>query len=263
MNWIKRWSTDALLTERQLSEIKLALAAGHPVACGLRWPKTLNGNKLLAVSTADQVSDGHSIAFVGYENDPKQNGGGVLLFRNSYGPKWGDKGYGVMSYGYARTYANDALWLKFGPAGSELPTVHYEAEAMPVVHKDRCDTSRQKMNDWGAAMWSHGEQLFCNTPRGGSVALGFDVPKAGRYRVRILATAVPDYGIVRAAVDGRELSQQFDLYGGQVCPAGSLELGLFDLPTGSHRLRVTSVGKNKAAKGFSFGLDALDLIAAK
>ena len=263
VEWIKRWSLDSRLTEQQLLEVKRALADGHPVACGLRWPKELNGYKLLEVPPPDKVSDGHSIALVGYEDDPTQNGRGVLLFRNSYGPTWGDKGYGVMSYAYARAYANDALRLGFGPPRSEVPTVRYEAESMTILAKEKCDTSRQKMNDWGAPMWSHGEQLFCDAKRGGWAELGFDVPKAGRYRVRILATAAPDYGIVRAAFDGRTLPPEFDLYAGRVCPAGSLELGIHDLSAGNHRLRVTAVGKNAAAKNYSFGLDAVDLITAK
>ena len=50
---------------------------------------------------------------------------------------------------------------------------------------------------------------------------------------------------------------------GPLCPAGSLELGTYDLAAGRHRLRVTSVGKNPSSKGFAIGLDAIDLIALK
>lgn len=263
VEWIKRWSTSAQLTDRQLLQIKLALAHGHPVACGLRWPNNLNGYKLLDVPRPDKVSDGHSIAFVGYEDDSRQNGGGVLRFRNSFGPKWGQQGYGLMSYAYARAYANDALHLTFGPPKSEVPAARYEAESMPIVGREHCQTSRQSMKDWDAAMWSRGEQLYCNATRGGAVVLAFDVAKPGRYRVRVLATAAPDYGIIRTALDGRGLPSAFDLYAGQVCPAGSLELGAHDLSAGPHRLRITSIGKNPTSQGFSFGLDAVDLIAAK
>ena len=86
------------------------------------------------------------------------------------------------------------------------------------------------------------------------------MPKAGRYRLRVLASAAPDFGIVRAALDGKSLGAAFDLYAGRVCPAGSLELGTFEMPAGPHRLRVTAVGKNAASQGFAFGLDALDLL---
>jgi hypothetical protein len=55
---------------------------------------------------------------------------------------------------------------------------------------------------------------------------------------------------------------EFDLYAGRICPAGALELGALEMPAGRHRLRVTSVGKNAASQGFSFGLDAVDLLSA-
>ncbi|HVC98291.1 MAG TPA: C1 family peptidase [Pirellulales bacterium] len=262
IEWIKRWSVDRLLSEHELLEIKRALASGHPVACGLRWPNELQGDQLLAVPPANQVFDGHSIVFVGYEDDRGQPGGGLLRFRNSSGADWGDQGYGSMSYAYARTYANDAIGLRLGPEGSEFPTVRYEAETMTVLAAAKCEAAPQKMNDFGGLMWSHGEQLFCHARKGGFVELDFVVKKPGRYRVRVLATAAPDFGIVRAALDNRRLPREFDLYCGRVSPAGSLELGTHELAPGRHRLRMTAVSKDAVAKGFSFGLDAVDLIAA-
>ena len=193
--WIKRWSLDSALTDRELLEIKRALADGHPVACGLRWPKKLHGSELLAVPPPHEVFDGHSIALVGYEDDPAKPGGGAFLFRNSFGPAWGNHGYGVMSYAYVRAYANDALWLRLGPPGSEVPTVRYEAESMPVLAKAKSTASSQSMSDFQRAMWSGGRQLFCSAERGGSIDLGFEVPVAGSYRIRVLATAAPDFGV--------------------------------------------------------------------
>ena len=94
--------------------IKKAFAHGHPVACGLRWPKDLKGYELIQVPPPNAVFDGHSIALVGYVDDAQDNGG-VFLFRNSWGPKWGKNGYGSMSYAYTRAYANDVVWLELGP----------------------------------------------------------------------------------------------------------------------------------------------------
>jgi hypothetical protein len=262
VEWIKRWSYSPL-EDDELAAIKRAIAAGHPVACGLRWPKELKGSELIAVPTANQVTDGHSIAFVGYEDKPKEPGGGVFQFRNSFGAKWGDQGYGTMSYAYAKTYANDALWLRLAAPDSEIPTVRYEAESMPILTAKRCEAGPQGMNSWGAKMWSHGEQLFCSAEKGGFVELGFAVPKHDRYRVRVLGTAAPDYGQIRAALDGRNLRPEFDLYCGQISPAGSLELGTHELEAGEHRIRITAVSKNAAATNYFFGLDALDLISLR
>jgi hypothetical protein len=263
VEWIKRWSVDRRLTDQQLGEIKHALAHGHPVACGLRWPKNLKGSDLLDVPPANQVSDGHSIMFVGYEDSPGKSGGGVLTFRNSYGPKWGQQGYGRMSFAYVKAYANDALWLQLGPPRSEVPAVRFEGESMRVLAASTCQTSPQRMQDWSPKLWSHGEQLFCNAKKDGSVRLGFEVHKPGRYRVRILATAGPDFGTVAVVLDGKNVPGTFDLYCGRVSPAGSLELGTRELAAGAHVLRIAAVGKNPASKGFAFGVDTLDLIAAK
>jgi len=241
--------------------IREALADGHPVACGLRWPKQLHGYQLLEAPPPEKVFDGHSIMFTGYTNDAQRPGGGVFLFRNSDGPTWGKDGYGVMSFAYAERYANDALWLERESPHAEVPIERYEAEEMPVLVAQHSSASPQNMKSWGGPMWSRGRQLFCGAQQGGFVELGFSVPKAGRYRLRMLATAAPDFGIVRAALDGKPLSMAFDLYAGRICPAGSLELGAFEMQAGRHRLRVTAVGKNPASHGFAFGLDAVDLLS--
>jgi hypothetical protein len=261
--WIKRWDIRRSLSEAELASIKSALANGHPVACGLRWPKTLKGASLLNVPTPGQVRDGHSIVFTGYQDDAGQSSSGVFFFRNSFGPTWGKNGYGVMSYAYARAYANDVLWLKLGAPGSEVPTERFEAESMAILARDKCESWPQKMNQWGAGMWSRAEQLFCRAEEGGSVTLGFDVRRAGRYRLRILATAAPDFGIIRVALDGKVQEPDFDLYSGRVCPAGSLELGDHELTAGKHRLHIKAVGKNEVSSNFYFGLDAVDVLSAK
>jgi len=260
VQWIKRWDIQRPLGDAELRAIKGALASGHPVACGLRWPKSLRGHELLDVPGAEQVADGHSIAFVGYEDDLRKNGGGVFLFRNSAGTHWGDNGYGVMSYAYARAYANDALWLELGPPNSEVPLERFEAESLPVLASERCDASTQDMAPRGGPLWSHAAQLLCRAQEGGSVELRLVIRRAGRYRLRALATAGPDFGEVRATLDGKPLPQTFDLYAGRVCPAGSLELGTDDLAAGQHRLRFTAERKNAASTNFFFGLDAFDLL---
>lgn len=263
VEWTKRWDVKRSLGDKELVAIKTALMSGHPVACGLRWPKALKGHELLRVPIPDGVYDGHSIVFTGYEDDARQPGGGILRFRNSWGPRWGDSGYGVMSYAYAQAYANDALWLRVGPPNSEIPVERFEAETLPVLARDRCDTVSQGMGNWGGKMWSQGKQLFCRAKEGGFVELGFEVRKEGRYRLRVLATAAPDFGKVRATLDGKQLEPEFDLYSGRVSPSGSLELDTHHLKAGQHRLRFTAEGKNAASAGYFFGLDAIDLLPAK
>ncbi len=263
IHWIKRWSLEAPLDENQLLDIKRALVAGHPVACGMRWPKKPRGSELLEVPGAEEVFDGHSVMLVGYQDDPAVKGGGMLRFRNSFGADWGDHGYGAISYAYAAAYANDAVWLSLGKPGSETPAVRYEAEDLKVTAKEQCSAGPQKMNGYGVKMWSGGAQLFCGAKQGGWVELEFAAPESGRYRLRALATAAPDFGMVQAALDEEKLSPEFDLYCGRVSPAGSLELGEHELTQGAHRLRISAVGKNPFSQGYSFGVDTVDLMHAE
>ncbi len=258
VHWIKRWDLKRPLGDVQMRAIQNALAHGHPVACGLRWPKVLKGCEVLQVPPPNAVEDGHSIALVGY--DDSRNNGGVFLFRNSWGPHWGNGGYGSISYAYVRAYANDALWLKLGPPNSEVPVERFEAAALPVVASGRCHWNAQDMAPWERAMWSQGEQLFCGAEKAGFVELAVEVRKPGRYRFRVLATAGPDYGAIRTALDGTWFKPRFDLYCGRVSPAGTLELGTHDFTAGRHRIRFANAGKNEASGGYSFGIDAIDLL---
>ncbi len=263
VHWIRRWDVSRPMSDAQFQGIKVALAKGHPVACGLRWPNKLKGSSILSDNPPGGVSDGHSIAFVGYTDDADAPGGGTFRFRNSFGADWGDHGYGLMSYAYARKYANDAIWLTYGAPGTERPAERFEATALPIVERRNCETQVQSMADFEPKLWTQGRQLLCTVKKGGDVVLAFDVRQAGRYRVRLLATAAPDYGRLAVTLDGAAKPETFDLYSGRVSPGGSLELGQHELSVGRHRLRCTSVGKNPASGNFYFGLDAIDLMLVK
>lgn len=259
VQWVRRWNIARPLDGSELRGIKDAPAHGHPVACGLRWPKKLEGDVLRAVPPHSDVFDGHSIVLVGYADNPTENGGGMFGFRNSFGPGWGAQGYGRMSYAYVRAYTNDALWLRYLPKRSEPPFERFEAESMPVLARHRCDGNVQDMAEWGGPMWSGGRQLLCRAQTCGFVELAFSNRRAGRFRMQALATAAPDFGIVQVALDGKHLGHKINLYSGRVCPAGSIDLGTIDLTPGRHALRFTSVGKDPASANVWFGVDAVEL----
>jgi len=263
VHWIKRWDVKHHLTDEELTAIKHAIAHHHPVACGMRWPKSVKGYQILGVPGKEQVFDGHSVALVGYDDDPRKHDGGVFRFRNSDGPHWGERGYGLVSYAYVRTYANDALWLQEGPPHSEEPLERFEAEALPIVRRQSAETSVQSMDDWERSLWSQGKQLSVVAKKDGFIALRFVVKRAGRYRIRVLATAAPDYGTIQVRLDGKPVGSSFDLYSGRVCPSGSLELGTHEISEGEHRIRFTSVAKDRVSGNHNFGLDAIDLLRAE
>lgn len=254
--WIRRWDVQRRMPDRQLTEIRRALAEGHPVACGLRWPKSKKDEELIQPPAPEGVRDGHSILLVGYRDDAKQPGGGVFRFRNSYGAQWGNEGYGLMSYAYVQAYANDAFYLELLPPNGETPIQRFECEELAVGAKEKCEASPQSTEQWGARLWSGARHLLCKTENGGFIELTFDVREEGTYRIRILASGAPDYGRMRASVDGQDASEAFDLRSGRVCPAGALELGQQKLTAGRHTLRLSAAGRRSS----TFGVDALDLL---
>jgi hypothetical protein len=257
--WIRRWDVKRPANNQELHAIKEALASGHPVACGLRFPKSLKGYEILDVPPPAEVYDGHSIVFTGFQDNPK-TGEGVFAFRNSWGTGWGKDGYGMMTYAYVWAYANDLIWLLLGSPHSEIPVERFEAEALPVSARSRCQTETQDTKDWGWRMWSGGKQHHCIAQEGGFEELSFAVAKAGRYRVRVLTTAAPDFGKVQAKLDGHKPSD-FDLYFGVVSPSGSLEMGTYEIAVGRHQLRFAAVGRNPDSTGYKFGIDTIDLLA--
>ena len=95
-----------------------ALNAEMPVPLGLRWP---NENAIHAgVLTAQQPQPGagHAITVVGYECPDGVLENTVFIFKNSYGPRWGQGGYGRVSYGYLAKNLLDAYVLDVRPASA-------------------------------------------------------------------------------------------------------------------------------------------------
>jgi len=85
-----------------LNGFKAAIAKGHPVGFGIMVYKSFmspeaktTGVIPMPDTSHEQLLGGHAILAVGYD-DAKQQ----VIFRNSWSPKWGDKGYGYLPYGY-------------------------------------------------------------------------------------------------------------------------------------------------------------------
>jgi len=73
-----------------------------PVIIGLRWPRNsvfAHNNLLHAQKPVEDSA--HAIMIVGYRTE-SADGSLVFTFRNSYGPKWGLGGYGMVSAEYLR-----------------------------------------------------------------------------------------------------------------------------------------------------------------
>jgi len=90
-----------------LDDVKRHLAAGIPVEFGFFVyqdviRKAAGDGRIAAPLSSDKVLGGHAVLAVGYDDNMSFGGGetGALVIRNSWGSKWGDKGYGYLSYRY-------------------------------------------------------------------------------------------------------------------------------------------------------------------
>ena len=121
--FIKQWDNTHGPSDAEFQTIKNTLKSGNPVATGIWWlanfeTVTVAGVPLLKYYPRSANSrsnppmfDGHSIDLVGYHEGPQYPGGGYFIFRNSFGPSFGDNGYGFVSFQYIREYANDAIHI--------------------------------------------------------------------------------------------------------------------------------------------------------
>ena len=93
-------------------DIKAALAAKLPVIAGMlvySGFETLTASRTGIVPMPDahqSLLGGHAVLIVGYNDTTKQ-----FICRNSWGAKWGDKGYFYLPYTYATSRLMMDLWV--------------------------------------------------------------------------------------------------------------------------------------------------------
>jgi C1A family cysteine protease len=104
-----------------LNRVKTNLAAGLPSMFGFSVYDSIRQaartGKIPFPSSNDRVVGGHAILAVGYDDSiriPVGNGAretvGALIIRNSWGPTWGDRGYGYMPYDYLLRGLAEDFW---------------------------------------------------------------------------------------------------------------------------------------------------------
>jgi hypothetical protein len=127
---------------RTLSDARYCLFLGGPFTFSLpitkQWHTAPKGVVAIPKSTVELV-ESHAVTAVGYSDDNQQ-----LKFINSWGPNWGDKGYGYLPYSYFETYLTDAWarypgkmrkWAPRDISGAALCTRSY---VYKLVGKRRC-----------------------------------------------------------------------------------------------------------------------------
>jgi C1A family cysteine protease len=83
-----------------------------PVPIGLGWPnyRALRNGYL----SGQKPMDGqyHAVTLVGYKSSSGRIEDTVFIFKNSYGPEWGQGGYGTATYSYLNNYMDEAILLE-------------------------------------------------------------------------------------------------------------------------------------------------------
>jgi len=98
--------------EDTLETVKRFLAAGFAIAFGFPISTSVNGEAEIPFPTIfDGVRGGQAVLAVGYDDTRRvRSDRGALLFANSWGPAWGDAGYGWLPYTYVREQLAVDFW---------------------------------------------------------------------------------------------------------------------------------------------------------
>ncbi|NND95811.1 MAG: C1 family peptidase [Pirellulaceae bacterium] len=94
-----------------LALLKSFLAAGFPVALGFTVPRSLTDDGLIPYRPKfDSYRGGQTVLAVGYDDQQTNANHGALLVRSSWGPNWGDAGYGWLPYAMVTHRQAADLW---------------------------------------------------------------------------------------------------------------------------------------------------------
>jgi C1A family cysteine protease len=114
------WSKAKHHTPGDVDVLCAQLDQGRPVVLGVltypTWdfPTVADTGEITLPLPLSLHDGGHAVCLVGYERRPNVPGGGVVLFRNSWGKAWAAKsrykaGYGTLFFEYVRQYAVEAF----------------------------------------------------------------------------------------------------------------------------------------------------------
>jgi Papain family cysteine protease len=95
-----------------VGEIRKTLQKGAAVICSLRFVPfawfEVGGDAVVDAAPGEITTDGHAVLAIGVR---PWGAGEVIEFKNSWGDRWGDSGYG---------YLTDTYWARYGKAAFAL-----------------------------------------------------------------------------------------------------------------------------------------------
>jgi hypothetical protein len=143
----------------------------------------------------------------------------------------------------------------------------FEASDLKVVEKSAGDPHAQpNMDVFPGGSWSCHRQLWWNGPKlNDTLTLEIPVEVDGKYHVFGRFTQAPDYGRVKLEIDGKPLNgaKLIDLYNTAVTSTNLRPLDVVPIANGKTLLKVTIIGKNRAASRHNFGLAEIRFVPVR
>jgi C1A family cysteine protease len=96
-----------------LNEMLKCLAEGYPVIFGimvyngLMTEEVQKSGNVTMPKPDESPAGGHAVLAVGYDKEKE-----IIIFRNSWGYSWGDKGYGTLPFEYINKLADDCWTIR-------------------------------------------------------------------------------------------------------------------------------------------------------
>jgi hypothetical protein len=119
--------------QQLIGAIKANFDAGLPIVCGITcYSNIWSAVKGVIPKGNGQVIGGHAILLVGYD-DSKQ----LFKFKNSWGSKWGDNGYGYLPYEYYLKGDMFDLWTIYKSELQDIKSVGLDIVKPSVKNPDK------------------------------------------------------------------------------------------------------------------------------
>ncbi len=104
----------------RLNNLVTALNSGMPIAVGLAWPNFRSIRTGYLSGQKPMADGGHAVTIVGYKSASGRIEDAVFMFKNSWGPQWGQGGYGTATYDYLSKNLYEAVLLEVQPAATPI-----------------------------------------------------------------------------------------------------------------------------------------------
>jgi C1A family cysteine protease len=114
---LRYFRLDAAEGETTLRRLRSYLAAGFVAAFGFSAPASLSEDADVSYRPLfDAIRGGQAVLAVGYDDTRRiASDTGALLFRGSWGPHWGEGGYGWLPYSYVLNQFAVDFWTALQP----------------------------------------------------------------------------------------------------------------------------------------------------